>query len=97
MRLVDQHLLAVSKAWRERADARAIVSTVEPSMGKIDGQVADSDALLAIGEVFKEYRALLEGVTERLEGFINWVVGVLDDRRVFLHVARTQDEAKSVQ
>ena len=46
LRLVDRHWLKVSQAWRESAAARAIVLTVEPSIGRIDWQVADQDAVL---------------------------------------------------
>jgi hypothetical protein len=94
---VDWHRLKVSQAWREAADARAIVLTVEPSIGRVDWQVADQDAVLEIGAVFKEHRSRLEGMTERFEGFINWVVGVFNNRRVVLQVARTREAPKGLQ
>ena len=95
--LVDWHWLKVSQAWRESADARAIVLTVEASLGRIGWQVADQDTVLEIGSVFKEHRSRLDGMTERFEGFINWVVGVFDHRRVFLQVARTRGAPKGLQ
>jgi hypothetical protein len=95
--MVDWHWLKVSQAWREAADARAIVLTVEPSLGRIGWQVADQEAVLEIGAVFKEHRPRLDAMTERFEGFMNWVVGVFDQRRVFLQVARTREAPKGVQ
>lgn len=94
---MDRHWLKVSQAWREAADARAIVLTVEPSLGRIAWQVADQEAVIEIGAVLKEHRARLEAMTERFEGFMNGVVGGLDDRRVFLQVVCTQEEAQGVQ
>jgi hypothetical protein len=95
--LVEQHRLAVSEAWEESTDALAVVLTVEPSIGTIYWQLADKDALLEIVEVFQEHRSLLSSVAVRFDGFINWVVGVFDDRCAFLHVARTPHEPHGLQ
>lgn len=96
VQLVEQYLLKASKAWRSRSDALAIILIVEPEVGTIRWQIADKNALIEVGDMWQESRALLGSVAERFGGFINWMVGIVDRHGVFLHVARTREEPEGI-